>query len=96
MDKRFFIIENKHVESCGVPPIITNANSNNYFSYFENEHGEQWVFEYDYSTKTGKLHGGDVGWDDVYSVFDGQVDNLILNTNEKIWLRACWFAATDS
>ena len=44
MNKKFFIMENKHVESCGTPPIITNENSNKYFGYFENEYGEQWVF----------------------------------------------------
>lgn len=96
MNNEFFIMVNKHVESCGNPPIFINKNTNNYYSYFENDFGEQWVFEYDYSVKTGKLYGGDAGWEQVFMVIDSQVENLILNTNEKTWLQACWLSATSN
>lgn len=94
MGKEFFIMENKHVESCGIPPVIKNEKSDQYFSYFENEHGEQWVFVYDPEIKKAELRGGDAGWDNVFIVENGQAKELVLNLNEKEWLQACWKSAT--
>ena len=96
MNKAFFIIKNRHVEGCGIPPIITNENSNKYFGYFENEYGEQWVFVYDRKTTKGELRGGDAGWDNVFEVINGQAINLILDANERKWLEICWKSATSN
>lgn len=94
MDKPFFIMSNAHVSSCGVPPVISNNESNNYFGYYENEHGEQWVFIFNRTDGIAKLRGGDLGWDNVFKVIDGKVDELILGAEEKMWLQACWKSAT--
>jgi len=94
MDNAFFVIKNNHVVECGDPPLITNDDSNKYYGYFQNEHGEQWVFIYDYSTNTAELRGGDVGWQNVIMVKNGLSTNLTLNEAEFMWLQACWKAAT--
>jgi hypothetical protein len=62
-----------------------------FVSYFENCHGEQWVFLYDGPTKEALLYGGDCEWKP-YPVVDGQV-GLMLEEDEQLWLRACWSAA---
>ena len=90
--KEFFIMANKHGEGCGTPPSTTNVLNNHYYGYFENVYGEQWTFVFNREAKTGELRGGDVGWDNVYPVNNGQV-GLILNDLEKAWLKACWNSA---
>lgn len=89
-----FFVSNHHVESCGSPPKINGDNPKCYFSYFENEHGEQAIFIYDYDAKKGVLRMGDAGWDREYPVQDGYVKDLILNGPEIGWLVSCWAAAT--
>ena len=85
-------IRNNHSPSCGDPPILNNS-ADCYVGYFENVHGEQWVFTYDRLTKTATLRGGESGWNTVYKVRDGEVPELVLNKNEIGWLRACWNSA---
>jgi hypothetical protein len=94
MSKPFFTMYNRYVESCGVPPAYSNDGSGKYYSYFENCHGEQWVFTYDPESNTGELRGGDAGWENAYIIQDGQAEALVLNAEEKMWLAACWKAAT--
>ena len=84
---------NRHVESCGDPRAITNTNLDDYCGYFENEHGEQWVFVYDRAAKRGILQGGDVGWAQAFEVVDGAAP-IKLNPTEDVWLRTCRKAAT--
>lgn len=93
MDQPFIQFWNQHSENCGKPPAVTNASGKKYHGYFENRHGEQWVFVYDRDTKTGELRGGDIGWDTVVLVKDGHVD-VTLGKAEATWLQACWAAAT--
>jgi hypothetical protein len=93
MDNPFFIIYNKHSSGCGSPPIIIN-NEPNYYGYFENEYGEQWVFIYNRQTRIAELRGGDVGWENIYQVIDGVTPELILGAEEQKWLQACWKSAT--
>ena len=93
MTHPFFVIWNKHSASCGEAPAITNQSGNRYYGYFQNRHGEQWVFVYDPERKTGELRGGDIGWDNVVTVRNGQAD-VMLGKAEKAWLEACWKAAT--
>ena len=63
--------------------------------YFENRAGEQWVFVCDRVGQTGELRGGDLGWDTVLPVRDGQA-SIVLGEAEAMWLQACWAAATDT
>lgn len=94
MNNPFFVMKNNHVRNCGEPSLITNDDPNKYYGYFENEHGEQWVFVYDRRTKTAELSGGDVGWEQVFQIKNGHNDDLILNEEEKTWIQACWKAAS--
>ena len=89
-----FAVTDHHHESCGTPPQVDTSDRNKYFGYFENPHGEQAVFIYDYTTKTATLQTGDCGWDQIFEIHDGQIVDLILNGPERRWLEACWHAAT--
>jgi len=88
-----FSVSNHHTEQCGKPPAIDGDDLDAYHGYFENRHGEQWVFIYQRDTGEGTLYGGDVGWE-ARPVVGGKVDGLILASEEKTWLQACWQAAT--
>ena len=52
-------IDNAHDADSGKPPTLETAD---YLGYFENCHGEQWVFAGDWAKRTASLRGGDVGW----------------------------------
>ena len=58
------------------------------------EHGDLWVFEYDYSTNTGIVKGPDVEWQS-YAVIEGEALWLILTEGERAWLKSSWEAATS-
>lgn len=67
--KEVFVVYNNHVEDCGVPPKITNRDRarkegeyGNYYGYFENGYGEQFIFAYDFDKESGSVWGGDCGW----------------------------------
>ena len=87
-------IRNHHSLACGDPPIIDGDDPNVYIGYFENAHGEQWIFTFDRTTGTTQLRGGDLGWNTVHEIRDGQVDDLVLSADEAAWLQACWRAAS--
>jgi hypothetical protein len=58
-----FAAHNLHHERCGKPPRLRNVdNLGLYYGYFENRHGEQFVFTFDRATGTGTVSGGDLGW----------------------------------
>ena len=86
-------IRNRHSVACSDPPIVNNDDPNVYLGYFENVFGEQWVFSFDRAAGTGTLRGGDIGWNAVHEVCDGQVAALVLRPEESMWLQACWTAA---
>lgn len=52
-------IANHHAPSCGDPPIVEGITGNCYIGYFENSHGEQWIFTLDRATGKATLRGGD-------------------------------------
>jgi hypothetical protein len=85
-------IRNNHTFACGDPPIVNNS-TNCYVGYFENVHGEQWVFTYDRQTKDAYLLGGDINWNSRKAVHGGAVPGLMLTGEEAAWLRACWSSA---
>lgn len=64
-----------------------------YKSEYTNEYGENWVFEYNYSTNVGLVRGSDVDWN-TYAVIEGQAHDLVLNQSEKNWLKSTWSDAT--
>jgi hypothetical protein len=94
MAELMLTIRNNHFPECGAPPVIDTATSGQYVGYFANRHAEQWVFTFDRQSGEATLRGGDLGWDQILPVHNGQVDDLILDTPEQLWLAACWSAAT--
>ncbi len=93
MSHPLFTIWNTHTADCGEPPAITNQASRKYYGYFQNRFTEQWVFVYDPERKIGELRGGDIGWNTVVTVKEGQAD-VMLGKDELAWLQTCWKAAT--
>jgi hypothetical protein len=58
-----FAAHNNHTPQCGLPLRVQNTdNPGLYYGYFENCHGEQFVFVFDRATKTGTISGGDLDW----------------------------------
>ena len=86
-------IANHHTPACGTPPRI-EEQPGQYLGYFENEYGEQMIFVFDRSSGTGRLYAGDAGWETPYEVVNGVAQELIMGSEESLWLRACWHAAT--
>lgn len=93
MSEPLLRIRNHHSVSCGDPPIVASDTTTGYIGYFENRHGEQWIFTLDRKTGTATLRGGDVGWNSEFRVVDGKVTDLILGKDEQLWLAACWMAS---
>ena len=92
-------ILNKHTEGCGSPPEIDFENVD-YFSYFENEHGEQSIFICDRDQGVVKVYIADASWENPIELPLEDVQNNELSseelkegvfpdTTEKRWLRAC-------
>ena len=95
MSTPFLQIWNAHTADCGEPPTLTTKAGDKYYGYFQNRFGEQWVFVYDPAQKIGELRGGDIGWETVVLVKDGQAE-VCLGKVETAWLEACWQAATGT
>ena len=90
MKQTIMSIDNHHVESCGIPPVI-NADEWDYIGYFENEYGEQFIF----LSKDDEsfLYCGDAGWDTLYKIEEyGDVPGLTMHNCELIWVVNCWVA----
>jgi hypothetical protein len=84
-------VENVHVEDCGEPPEF-NA-SDHYLSYFENAHGEQWVFVGDREKEEAFIWGGDMGWDHRLTISRERIcPDTILSEEERFWVATCWSA----
>jgi hypothetical protein len=86
-------IHNRHPAACGIPPALTTEAADLYIGYFENRHGEQWIFTCHRATREASLRGGDAGWAHAHPVRDGRADGLILGPEEAAWLQACWSTA---
>ena len=93
-DTPLFSVRNHHVAECGTPPRIDDLRPSQYLGYFENQHGEQAVFVYDRDSSQAIVYIGDAGWDAPHAVIDGAVPDLVLSETERLWVRACWQAAT--
>lgn len=86
-----FTVSNHCVKEACQPPVLNGDDPNTYHSYFENAYGEQSIFVYKRNTGEGVIWCGDADWKP-YPVVNGQVEGLILSTEEQIWLQACWQA----
>jgi hypothetical protein len=93
-DAPLFQVRNHHSATSGPPPHIDDLCPNQYLGYFENEHGEQAVFVYDRDSNKAVLYLGDAGWETQHAVVNGAVPELVLSEPERLWVRACWQAAT--
>ena len=93
-DTPLFCVRNHHSADCGAPPCIADLSPSQYFGYFENQHGEQAVFVYDRDSSRAIVYVGDAGWAAPYAVVDAAVPDLVLSETERLWVRACWQAAT--
>jgi hypothetical protein len=94
-EEPLFTVSNHHMTGTLKPPRITDAEPNYYRGYFENAHGEQAIFVHNRATNESDLFLGDVGWKR-FRVTDRNVEGLILNEEEVLWLRACCRAANVS
>lgn len=97
MSEPLLKIPNHHAATCGDPPIINGEESNFYIGYFENEHGEQWIFTRDRKTGIATLRGGHIGWNtaiDAINVTNGPSTEWVLNQLEFTWLQACIAASS--
>jgi len=88
-----FTVSNHHVDGCGKPP-RTDGDQPGYHSYFENEHGEQWIFWYDTEKEEGWVWGGDLGWEEKHRVTGnlgdfGMVPSVLIENQVALWLYAC-------
>ena len=91
-----FAAQNLHGPSCGRPPRIRNtANPGLYYGYFENRHGEQFVFTFDRATLTGTVSGGDLGWDDPEVFTLGLLDEALRSTQD-IAAQIVWVEREDA
>lgn len=86
MKSILFVVCNHHL---GNGPEIFNGDDGRYYSYFENEHGEQWIFTYDKLKRVARVYGGDMAWQELKTK---DFKDLILNTPERLWLDACLHA----
>jgi hypothetical protein len=93
-DAPLFQVRNHHSAACGTPPHLDELFPNQYLGYFENQYGEQAVFVYDRDSNQAVLYLGDAGWETSHIVVDGAVPDLVLSESERLWVRACWQAAT--
>ena len=87
-----FSVPNHHFIGRGKPPKFNGDDPDSYYSYFENCHGEQLIFEFNRDSKQALLWHGDVDWEP-RQVVNGMV-NLILSEEEHMWLQACHKAVT--
>ena len=54
------------------------------------------MFVYDRDARQALLYVGDAGWEAPYTVIDGAVPDLVLAETERVWVHACWQAATSN
>ena len=93
-DRPLLIIANKHARSSGVLTQLTNTTPSHYLGYFEDEHGDQWAFVYDRSSRHATLSGGDIKWSHPLTITSLDTLPVNLTQAERRWLEASWQAAT--
>lgn len=73
---------------------MSNADRSRYYGYFQNEHGDQWLFIYDRAQGTAILRGGDAQWEKVHTLRGPDDLPFSMTESEKAWVLACWAAAS--
>ncbi|MFC1910282.1 hypothetical protein ACFLXC_03180 [Chloroflexota bacterium] len=91
MKETVLTVPNHHTRICGKPPSLIAQDC--YTGYYENQHGEQMIFQYDHDKKKALLWHGDSGWEEPLPVFAGGC-NLVLGEQERQWLSLVWKTAT--
>lgn len=89
-------LSNHHFDSCGEPPELV-APKCAMISYYENAHGEQWVFVGDRSAFKAEVHAGDLSWTkhlvvagpDWQPRYADTGGGVVLSHGEQLWLAAC-------
>ena len=100
MSGHLFAVSNNHIPTCGTPPSIPWEKAI-YRGYFENAFGEQWLLWQSDDDKKVRLHGGDLGWEDVTTFTLEELAgpevriSIILNDAERGWLLGCLTAITN-
>lgn len=80
-------IRNRHRQPG--PDLQPIVGQDCYVSYFENAHGNQWIFVRPHGADGAVLYGSTADWRP-YEV-DGQVaPELDLDEHERSWLRTAW------
>lgn len=82
--KPILTIYNRHPE----PGPREFDTSTGFWSYFMNEHGEQWIFHIDREDKSFLLVGGDLRWEYEVTTEEG-LASMVFNDPEQLWVLAC-------
>jgi hypothetical protein len=93
MSEPLLTIRNHHSPACGDPPIVNEEGRSTYIGYFENQHGEQWIFTCNRLTGEAVLRGGDIGRNEQVPIVEGKANGLNLSRDEMLWLEVCVAAA---
>jgi hypothetical protein len=88
-----FKVSNHHPSGAEAAPEINGDTQKKYFGYYENESREQFIFVYDYETRSAKVWVGDADWE-AFDVEDGRAPQLVMGRFEAMWLYVCWNTAT--
>ena len=86
---------NRHAAAAVEPPHLTNHDRTRYLAYFENEHGDQWLFVDDPASGTAVLRCGDADWT-AHTIRGPQDLPRSMTDAERAWATACWQAAVFS
>lgn len=95
-DSTILSISNNHTNAFPYKTLLVPSDKARYVGYYQNDHGEQWVFIYGKEYGGGLLIGGDLGWDTVVPLGNGAVpinQQVSLSQGEQLWLYSCWMAS---
>jgi hypothetical protein len=93
-DAALFQVRNHHSAECGIPPHINDVHPNQYQGYLRTSMASRPCSSMTvtpakpsctWATQAGRCHT---------TVVDGGVPDLVLSEIERLWVRACWQAAT--
>lgn len=85
-------VHNRHACCSGKAPEL-KSSPRLYTAYFENEHRDQLVFQYDEETEEGRLWHGDWNWEHSFLIKDGTCPGMILDHSEAAWLLLVWLTS---
>lgn len=88
------MIRNRHRQPA--PDLQPIVGQDCYVSYFENAHGNQWIFVRPHGDDRGLLYGSAVSWKPL-EVADGTPEQLVpelaFDDHEQSWLHTAWQAS---